>query len=92
MAAGGAAAAAAAIIQAIKASGVLVRVEPAEFLKIVGRTPDPLVVTATGGVFSKNYRYLTSYKGLAFYTKSSDPLPLPADAEVVAAQGIWTPN
>ena len=53
MAAGGAAAAAA-IANAIKASGVLLRLDPTEFLKIVGRAPDPLVVTATGGLFTKN--------------------------------------
>jgi hypothetical protein len=91
MAAGGAAAAAA-IAQAIKASGVLVRLDPAEFLKIIGRVPDPLVVAATGGLFTKNYQYLMGYKGLAFYTKSSEPLQLPAAAEVIAAKGIWTPN
>ncbi len=93
MAAGGAAAAgaAAAIAQAIKASGVLVRLDPAEFLKIVGRVPDPLVVAATGGIFRKNYQYLVGYKGLAFYTKSSEPLPLPQSVEVVAANTIWIP-
>jgi len=93
MATGGAAAAAAAIAQAIKASGVLVRLEPAEFLKILGRAPDhPLVVLATGGFFAKNYQYLSSYKGLAFYTKSAEPLQLPAAAEVVAARSIWIPG
>ena len=92
MAAGGAAAAAAAAIaQAIKASGVLVRLDPAEFLKIVGRAPDPLVVVATGGLFAKNYQYLVSHKGLAFYTKSSEPLLLPASAEVISAKSIWIP-
>ena len=91
-AAGAAAAAAAAIAQAIKASGVLVRVAPEEFLKIAGRAKDPLVVMATGGVFTKNYQYLMGYKGLAFFTKASAPLPLPADAEIVAAQGIWIPG
>ena len=40
-------------------------------MKIVGRVPDPLVVVATGGLFTKNYQYLMGYKGLAFYTKSS---------------------
>jgi hypothetical protein len=93
MAAGAAgAAAAAAIAQAIKASGVLVRLDPAEFMKIVGRVADPLVVVATGGLFTKNYQYLVGYKGLAFYTKSAEPLQLPATAEVIAARGIWTPN
>jgi len=91
MAAAGAAAAAA-IANAIKASGVLVRLDPAEFLKIVGRAPDPLVVTASGGLFTKNYQYLMGYKGLAFYTKSAEPLQLPAGAEVIAANGIWMPG
>ena len=92
MAAGGAAAAAAAIAQAIKASGVLVRLEPAEFQKILGRVPEPLVVAATGGLFTKNYQYLVGYKGLAFYTKSREPLQLPADGEVIAANSIWIPG
>jgi hypothetical protein len=90
MAAG--AAAAAAIIQAVKASGVIVRVEPAEFLKILGRVPEPLIVAATGGFFNKRYRYLTSYKGLGFYSDSAEPLKLPATAELIAAKSIWIPG
>jgi hypothetical protein len=92
MAAGGAAAAAAAIAQAIKASGVLVTLSPAEFSKILARVKDPVVVTAQGGVFSKNYQYLVSYKGLAFFTKSPDPLGLPAGCEVVTAKNINIPG
>ena len=86
------AAAAAAIAQAIKASGVLVRLDPAEFLKIVGHAPDPLIVTAAGGLFTRNYQYLVGYKGLAFYTKSADPLQLPVSAQVIAARSIWIPG
>ena len=89
MAAGGAAAA---IAQAIKASGVVIRVAPYEFRKIIIRMPDPLVVIAQGGVFSTKYRYLTSYKGLAFFTKSDTPLDLPAVADVVTAERIWVPG
>jgi hypothetical protein len=92
MAAGAGAAAAAAIAQAIKASGVLVRVEPEEFSKILSRAKDPLVVAAKGGVFSTNYQYLISYKGLAFFTKSDTPLALPSGCEVVAAWSINIPN
>jgi hypothetical protein len=94
MAAGasGAAAAAAAIAQAIKASGAIVSVEPQEFLRILRRTEQPLVVHATGGVFSTNYQYLTSYKGLIFFTKSQTPLDLPQGPEVVLAQKIWIPG
>jgi ABC-type branched-subunit amino acid transport system substrate-binding protein len=90
--AAGAAAAAAAVAQAIKASGVVVRVEPEEFLKIVRRTENPLVVVAPGGFFSRGYQYLASYKGLAFFTKSPDPLPLPPGAEIVEAGSIWIPR
>jgi hypothetical protein len=87
-----AAAAAAAVAQAVKASGVLVRLEPEEFMHIVTRQRDPLVVCATGGLLSTNYQYLVGYKGLAFYTKSSDPLPLPTGAEMVTAKSIWIPG
>ena len=83
---------AAAIANAVKASGVIVRVTPENFAVILGRIENPLVVHATGGVFKTNYQYLTSYKGLAFYTKSNEPLALPFSAEVVAAKGIWMPQ
>ena len=69
-------AAAAAVAQAIKASGAIVRGEPEDFLRILSRQQEPLVVQATGGFFSTSYQYLSSYKGLAFYTKSSFPLTL----------------
>ena len=92
MAAGAGAAAAAAIAQAIKASGVLVRVEPGEFMKIVGRVESPLVVAAKGGFFNRGFQYLTSYKGLAFFTKSPAPVPLPAGCEVVTAGSISIPG
>jgi len=91
MAAGGAAAAAA-IAQAIKASGVVLRMSPEEFRRILMRASEPLVAIAQGGIFSTNYQYLTSYKGLAFYTKSDTPLDLPSGAEVVTVEKIWIPG
>ena len=91
-AAGGAAAAAAAIAQAIKASGVVVRVSPADFHTILRRIERPLVIYAIGGFFSTNYQYLVSYKGFAFFTKSSEPLLLPTEIETIAARKIWTPG
>jgi hypothetical protein len=92
MAGGAAAAAAAAIAQAIKASGVLVTVTPLDFLALVQRQKEPLVVHAQGGFFSTNYQYLVSYKGLAFYTKSPEPLALPHGTEVVQAKSISIPG
>jgi hypothetical protein len=86
------AAAAAAIAQATKASGVIVRVHADEFLKILALNDEPLVVSATGGFFAKNYQYLTSYRGLAFFTKSAAPLPLYDHCQLVEAQKIWIPG
>lgn len=82
---------AAAIAQAIKASGVLIRVEAGEFLRIVKKQEEPLVVFAPAGFFQRGWRYLTSYKGLAFHTKSADALPLPPRAEIVEARSISIP-
>lgn len=86
------AAVAAAVAQAIKASGAIVRVEPEDFLLILQRQQEPLVVQATGGFFSTNYQYLSSYKGLAFFTKSPVELMLPRGCEVVRSQKIWIPG
>ena len=91
MAAGGAAAAAA-IAQAIKASGVVVHLKPEEFAKLLGRIPEPLVIYAEGGMFTTKYQYLTSYKGLAFFTKAREAVPLPAGTELIVAEKIWIPG
>ncbi len=91
-AAGGAAAAAAAqIAMAVKASGTIVQVEPEAFLDVLARQKAPLVVHATTRLARKRYHYLTSYKGLAFFTKSPTELPLPKGAEVVLSGKIWVP-
>ncbi|MFG0333671.1 MAG: hypothetical protein ACF8TS_09945 [Maioricimonas sp. JB049] len=90
--AAGAGGAAAAVTQAIRASGVLVRVEPHVFAELLRRQERPLVVHATGGLFSTNYQYLMSYGGLAFFTKSGSPLDLPAETELIVAQRIMIPG
>jgi hypothetical protein len=92
MAAAGAAAAAAAIANAIKASGVVVRVSAVDFQKILHKIENPLVVYQEGGFFSTTYKYLVSYKGLAFYTKSSEPIMLAPGVETIVAQSMWMPQ
>jgi len=91
MAAGAGAAAAAAIANAIKASGVVVRVSPEDFERILSRAEKPLVVVSQGGLFTTNYQYLTSYKGFAFFTKSRMPFQLSPKVEVIMANRIWIP-
>ena len=92
MAAAGAAAAAVAIANAIKASGVVVRVAPNAFQTILRKVEHPLVIYAEGGFFSKNYQYLVSYKGFAFFTKAAEPLLLPPGGETIVAAKIWLPQ
>ena len=84
------------MVNAVRSWGPIVKIEADGFLKILKNSeeiePNPLVVTATGAWFSTTYSYLTSYKGLYFYTKSSYPLSLPSQAEVISVDKIWVPN
>ena len=82
----------AAIANAIKATGVVVRLEPREWLSILKRTENPLVVIAEGGMFKTKYQYLTSYRGLAFFTKSPTALVLPGRVDVITAKSMSIPD
>ena len=88
MSTGRAAAAAAAAQQIANASasfGPCVRVDGREFLRVLSLSESPLVAAceSSGWFTGPRYRYLTSYKGLTFYSKSPTPLELPAGVEVV---------
>jgi hypothetical protein len=80
------------IANAVKASGTVVRIQPAEFLKILKKIESPLIVYAEGGLISTNHQYLVSYKGFAFYTRANDQIELPRNTEVVVAEKIWIPG
>ena len=90
--AGAAAAAAAAVAKAIKASGAIVQVEPAEFQKLLGYNEQGLVIHAVGGLFSSKHKYLMGYKGLAFYTSTREAIHLPSTCQSIEAQKIWIPS
>lgn len=83
---------AAAIAQAIKASGVIVHVAPSDFLTLLGKSERPLVVVAHGRFLAPKHQYLTAYKGLAFYTRSGEAIPLPGNVELIEARSIWMPG
>ena len=78
-------------MNASKAMGSIVTVEPAEFLDILGKTEKPLVVHSPSGFMTKN-KYITSYKGLVFFTKTKDQLLIPAAVEIVNAKKISIPE
>ena len=66
--------------------------KPDDFLKILSKDNRPLVVMARGGFLKPNYQYLTSYKGLVFFTKSPVELLLPGGVELVVSDKIWIPS
>ena len=86
------AAAAAAIANAIKASGAIISVESTDFMTILEKMDKPLIVCSESKFISTSYHYLTSYKGLIFYTKSATPLILRPSAEIIHAKKIWIPS
>ena len=86
------AAAAAAVANAIKASGAIISVEAGNFMTILEKTDNPLVVCSESKFISTKYHYLTAYKGLIFYTKTATPLMLRPSAEIIHAQKIWIPS
>lgn len=87
-----AASGAAAAVEAIKASGAIVRVGPEDFLYLLSQARDPLVVMSQGGFLRRYWHYLFGYKGLVFYARSSDELSLPPGVELVYAKKIWIPS
>lgn len=88
---GGAAGVYAANIEALKAIGPIVCVEPQQFLAVLEKVEEPLVVHSPSTLWGK-HKYLTSYKGFVFFTKSKDTLLIPASVEVVAAKKISVPQ
>lgn len=86
------AAAAAAAIKAAKATGTIVRIESAEFMRILGKVEDGLVVHGIGGFWKKKHQYLTNYKGIFFFTETVDALQLSYKVEVIEATNIWVPS
>ena len=88
----GAVAAAAAANEAIKACGPVVQVKPEQFMRVLAKIEEPLVVTAVSTFFRTRYKYLTSYKGLIFYTKSNEPLQMSMSVETISAKKISVPE
>ena len=88
---GGGAAVAAAIANAIKASGAIVKLKEEDFIKIISRADNPVIVASKGGFLKKEFDYLAAYKGFIFYVRSKEELNLPGNPEIISAQQIWIP-
>ncbi len=82
----------AAIANAVKAMGSIIKLDPDEFQRVLVLADSPLVVIAAGGVFTKWYKYVFSFKGLTFYCKSKTELMLPGGAQIIKARKISIPD
>ncbi|MBW6516546.1 MAG: hypothetical protein K0B81_08040 [Candidatus Cloacimonetes bacterium] len=80
------------IANATKASGAIISIKPESFLSLLAKTEKPLVVYSKPAFLSKNYKYITAYKGLIFFTINYEPLHLSSKAEVIVAKKIWIPS
>lgn len=93
MAAGGAAGgAAAAMASAIKASGSIVQVEPEDFMKILSKIENPIIVFAKKKVFKTKYQLMTHYRGFTFYALFEQPPNPDSKWEIISAKKIWVPS
>jgi uncharacterized UPF0146 family protein len=67
---------------------VVARLNSKAFLTIVSRVQAPLIVMKEAGLTRRKYKYLTSYKGVLFYTWARERLELPKDADIVVADSM----
>ncbi|MGD1913473.1 MAG: hypothetical protein ACFB2X_22330 [Rivularia sp. (in: cyanobacteria)] len=68
--------------------GTGVRIKPEDFMMIISKGEDPLVVETAEGFFTKIYKYATAYKGFVFFTESLNRLQFAAHIEIIQAQSI----
>jgi hypothetical protein len=69
-----------------RGTGVRVKVE--DFLSILSKNQDPLVIVTSEGLFTKIYKYITAYKGFVFFTESLDRLDFNSNTEIIYAQNL----
>ena len=88
---GEAAGTAIAAAEALKAIGSIIIVEPNQFISILEKNEKPITVHSPSGFMTK-HKYITSYKGLVFFTKSSTELIIPSFVEIIEAKKILIPQ
>ncbi len=69
-----------------RGTGVCVKLE--DFLIILSKCEQPLVIVTSEGFFTKIYKYVTAYKGFVFFTESLDKLQFSSNVEIIYAQSL----
>ncbi|MEA5618960.1 hypothetical protein VB711_14080 [Cronbergia sp. UHCC 0137] len=69
-----------------RGTGVCLKLE--DFLTLLSKNQEALVIVTSEGFFTKIYKYVTAYKGFVFFTESLDKLELGSNIEVIYAQSF----
>jgi hypothetical protein len=72
------------------AAGCVVFLEREEFIDVLKRQEEPLLVCSLSGTFRNAYVYLTCYRGLPFAHRTRTPIPLEG-YELINAEQIRFP-
>ena len=76
---------------AIKAMGVLIQLNEANFRELVRKRSNPVIVLGEVGVFSKKLIYFFALDGFVFYCKSPMLPDLPS-CELIRAEKVRLPE
>lgn len=71
---------------------IIVTVENDEFMRLVKQANDPMIIHQIPGWFSGQNRYLLTYRGVTFYTRSKEELSISKNAEVITAKYFYVPH
>lgn len=78
-------------VDTLRATGMIVLVEPQEFVAVVAKMNKPMVILAEGAL-SMTFRYVTVYKDMIFFSKSEAPVSFANEVELIRARKIWLPE
>ncbi|MEM7554368.1 MAG: hypothetical protein AAF378_09755 [Cyanobacteria bacterium P01_A01_bin.84] len=68
--------------------GTGVRVKCEDFMSILSKSEEPLVIFTAEGLFTKIYKYVTAYKGFVFFTESLNKLHFDSKIEIIHALSL----
>lgn len=76
---------------ALKMSGVFVKLTPSDFQNLINKHDDLAIVFSKTTFFGTTFSYVTAHKGLTFFCKTKDPLSLPGKHEVFSVNYLSLP-
>ena len=72
--------------------GIVISVETDEFMRLMKQAGNALIIHQQPSWWQTYNRYLMSYRGMAFYTRSKEELSISKYAEVIAAKNFYVPH